>query len=122
MLIAPHHGANNASSTCFIEAVSPERVVFSAGSKFKHPRAAAAQRFLSANVTPSIDPQHIFRTDFGDDEDDGEDEGAADDAGEWNHGRVLGCNDKSEDDPVGIILHANGDFQVAYGLEEESCD
>ncbi|MCP5058374.1 MAG: hypothetical protein GY937_16850 [bacterium] len=120
VLVAPHHGADNANSTCFIEAVSPERVVFSAGSKFKHPRAAAAQRYLSANVTPPIEPQHIFRTDFGDDEDDGE--GAAEDDGEWNHGRVLRCNDESEDDPVGIILHSNGDFEVAYGLEVESCD
>ncbi len=31
VLIAPHHGADNGGSTCFIQAVSPEYVIFSAG-------------------------------------------------------------------------------------------
>ncbi len=37
VLIVPHHGADNASCKTFIESVSPEYIVFSAGHMYKHP-------------------------------------------------------------------------------------
>ena len=36
VLIAPHHGADNASSTCFIRAVDPHWVIFPAGHAHEH--------------------------------------------------------------------------------------
>jgi beta-lactamase superfamily II metal-dependent hydrolase len=39
VLIAPHHGADNASSQCFIQRVDPDYVVFSAGHEYQHPGA-----------------------------------------------------------------------------------
>lgn len=47
VLIAGHHGADNASSKCFIEAVAPKFVIFSAGHDHEHPRQATAERFLN---------------------------------------------------------------------------
>jgi len=64
ILIAPHHGADNGSSSCFIEAVSPEWVIFPAGHSHEHPRASTAERYLAAGV----DIDNIFRTDRGDNE------------------------------------------------------
>ncbi len=81
MLIAPHHGADNGSSKAFIDAVSPEWVIFTAGHAHKHPRAVAAQRYLNSGV--KLD--NMFRTDLGDDEG----------VKEWDHGRISGHKDKS---------------------------
>lgn len=64
VLIAPHHGANNASSDCFIDAVDSEWVIFPAGSNHRHPRAAVAQRYLDHGVPL----ENMFRTDLGDDD------------------------------------------------------
>ena len=50
VIIAPHHGANNASSRCFIDAVAPSFVVFSAGHDNQHPTAGAAGRYLAHGV------------------------------------------------------------------------
>ena len=58
VLIAPHHGADNASSTAFILAVSPEYVIFSAGHRYEHARAATATRNLNNGVLPG----NMFRT------------------------------------------------------------
>jgi len=63
VLIGQHHGAENATSACFAEAVSPDIVVFSAGHAFHHPRQAAAARLRTA--IPGVT---ILRTDFGDNE------------------------------------------------------
>jgi beta-lactamase superfamily II metal-dependent hydrolase len=93
VLIAGHHGADNASSTCFIEAVAPEFVVFSAGHDHEHPRQAAAQRFLAAGVPLA----NLFRTDRGDDEG----------ADEWAEGRIAGCQDRRGDDDIEILLPVN---------------
>jgi len=100
VLIAPHHGADNGSATCFIQAVSPQFVIFSAGHDYEHPRAAAAQRYL----TNGVQLQNMFRTDLGDDE--GGDE--------WSHGRVAGQVDPPADDDVDILLSEAGDVAVAY--------
>lgn len=100
VLIAPHHGADNGSSTRFIEAVSPEFVVFPAGHKFQHPRKAVAERYLSAGISPD----KMFRTDFNDDEG----------SREWNAGRISGAHDPAGDDDVDIILTKDGKVNVAY--------
>ena len=61
VIIAPHHGGNNGSSRCFIEAVDPAFVIFAAGHRHDHPTAHAAQRYLDHGVSADS----IFRTDRG---------------------------------------------------------
>ena len=92
VLIGQHHGADNASSDCFIAAVDPTYVVFSAGSNgaYKHPRARAASRFLEAGV----DPDDIFRTDLGDNEG----------SPEWIYKSIRDCEDPAGDDDVEVWL------------------
>lgn len=100
VLIAPHHGADNGSSTAFIQAVHPTFVVFTAGHKYQHPRAVTVQRYLANGVQA----QNIFRTDRGDDE------GPT----EWDGERVAGGNDKPGDDDIDITIPATGAVQVKY--------
>ena len=99
IIIAPHHGADNGSARGFIEAVSPEYVIFSAGHRHRHPRATTAKRYLDAGVAVN----KIFRTDLGDNE--GGDE--------WSHGNTTE-RDRSGDDNVDILLRENGTLQVEY--------
>ncbi len=107
VMTASHHGGNNGSATCFITAVSPEFVIFSAGSVHHHPTAAAAGRYTAQGVVTS----KMFRTDRGDDE--GGDE--------WDEGRVNNCNDKKGDDDVDIVLSNAGAVQVAYRASSTGC-
>jgi beta-lactamase superfamily II metal-dependent hydrolase len=107
VLVAPHHGADNGSATCFITAVAPSFVVFSAGHQHRHPRTAAAQRYLSQGVPLA----NLFRTDRGD----------AEGGTEWPHGRVNGCSDKAGDDDVEIVLPKTGNVRVAYRLDSTTC-
>ncbi len=107
VIIAPHHGGNNGSSRCFIEAVDPAFVIFAAGHRHRHPRAHAAQRYLDHGISADS----IFRTDRGDDEG----------AEEWNVGRVNGCKDGSGDDSIEIVLTANGSVEVAYRVSGSAC-
>lgn len=90
VLVAGHHGGDNASSSCFLSAVQPRFVAFSAGHDHHHPSAGAASRILAAGVPA----ERMFRTDRGDDE--GE--------GEWPHGRTVRCEDLRGDDDVLIRL------------------
>ena len=94
IMIAPHHGANNGSSTAFIKAVSPKFVIFSAGSKHGHPTSAAAERYLDNEVLLV----NMFRTDRGDK--------IRDD--EWDHLSTVNGSDGKRDDDVDIVLHADG--------------
>ncbi len=103
VIIAPHHGADNASSTKFIQAVTPEYVIFPAGHRYQHPTTAAAQRYLNNGVLLG----NIFRTDLGDDE---RDHGSC----EWAHGRVNGHKDEAGDDDVDILIRSNGTVRVEY--------
>ena len=104
VLIAPHHGSDDASSSDFIRAVSPEWVIFSAGrSRSDHPRDTTARRYLSASVPAS----RMLRTDRGDDEGDKE----------WPDGRIKGHKDKIGDDDIDIVITADGTVQVAYRNE-----
>lgn len=50
VLVAPHHGADNGSSSRFIHAVSPRYVIFSAGHRYGHPRRTTASRYLANGV------------------------------------------------------------------------
>lgn len=109
VLLASHHGGNNGSASCFLNAVRPRFVVFPAGNDHHHPTAAAARRVLAAGVPLN----RIFRTDFGDDEG----------GFEWDHGRRPGCRDSAGDDDVEIRLPraANRQVTVRYRSQRSSC-
>lgn len=107
VLIAPHHGADNASAACFIAAVDPRWVIFSAGHAFSHPRAATAERYLAHGVPAA----NLLRTDRGDDE------GPA----EWSAGRVPGCSDRTGDDHVEITVVPPGVTSARYVTPSTGC-
>ena len=108
VMIVPHHGADNASSLCFIKAVDPAFVIFSSGHQYNHPRAEVANRYISHGVSL----KEMFRTDRGDDE-----EGDK----EWKHEYIKDCQDSAGDDDVEIILHSNGEQRVFYLNSENDC-
>ena len=99
VIIAPHHGARNASSTAFVAMVKPKAVIFSAGHRFHHPDASTALRYLKYVSTSSI-----FRTDRGDDE------GGT----EWDYLRVPGTKDPYNDDNIDILLKSDHSYKVFY--------
>lgn len=99
VVVAPHHGADNASSYPFVLATSPNYVIFSAGSKFHHLHYWSANRYISAGVPSSA----MFRTDRGDNEGDPE----------WQVGSGNAA-DPAGDDDVEARLFASGDVQVSY--------
>lgn len=99
VLIAPHHGGDNSSTTQWIKAVSPKYVIFSAGTGHEHPWDATVQRYLAAHIPSS----HIFRTDLGDDE-----------GGEEWVDEKTGVGDESGDDDVGIWIRPNQPVVVQY--------
>lgn len=104
VLIASHHGGNDASSYPFIQAVSPKYVIFSAGShdNYAHPRASVAQRFLNSGIKL----EDIFRTDLGDDETKPE---------HWeNESTIQGISDSNGDDNIAIRLTKDGEVIVEY--------
>lgn len=107
VLIAPHHGGDNASATCFIQAIDPTFVIFPAGHSYDHPSSAAAQRYIDHGIPLA----NIFRTDRGDDEG----------GFEWGHGRISGCSDGRGDDGVGIVLTTGGTVQVDYRHASSGC-
>lgn len=100
VMIAPHHGGDNASSADFIKSVNPHYVIFSAGHKFHHPREEAAQRYIDAGV----DRKNIYRTDLKDDES----------FSEWGFGREIDNTDPEGDDNVDIVLRENGTIGIEY--------
>lgn len=105
VMLAPHHGANNGSSTCFIEAVNPTYVIFSAGHSHKHPSAGAANRYLQAGV----DASNMYRTDHGDREDP-----TGEPTKEWVPEDQPFCKDVSGDDDVVVFLYADKPPMVGY--------
>jgi competence protein ComEC len=109
VLIASHHGANNGSATCFIEAVDPQFVIFSSGHDHQHPTHNAANRVLTHGVTAD----RMFRTDLGDDE-----------SGlfEWKAGSIPGCSDPAGDDDVEIALRGDATVAVDYLRTPKGCD
>jgi competence protein ComEC len=109
VVIASHHGGNNGSASCFIAAIDPQFVVFSAGHDHQHPTHNAATRFLTQGLAAS----RLFRTDFGDDE-----SGTF----EWKLGSITGCSDPAGDDDVEIALRAGGTVEVDYLRTPTGCD
>ena len=107
VLIAPHHGGNNGNSRCFIEAVSPQFVVFSAGHDYGHPSGGAAGRYIAAGVRA----ERMLRTDRGDDEG----------GFEWTEGRVPGCHDGRGDDDIEVLLPEQGELRVEYRMAAQGC-
>jgi competence protein ComEC len=100
ILIVPHHGGNNASSTAFIKAVAPEFVIFPAGSRHNHPQWSVVKRYIKYGV----DENNIFRTDLGD--------GGG--RGEWNYGYDPNQSDKVGDDDVDVLIKEDGQIVVQY--------
>lgn len=94
VLVGQHHGADNATSNCFIRAVSPTHVVFSAGHSYRHPRQSAVDRLVAHGVLP----ENIFRTDYGDNE------GGRGRDREMVFGASADCRDGPGDDDVEILL------------------
>ena len=106
VIIAGHHGADDASSEPFIKAVEPTYVVFSAGhnTTYQHPRAATAKRFIDLGVHAG----NIFRTDLGD----------SDGRKEWAMGRGRrGTSDPQGDDHIDIRIDADGAICVSYASD-----
>lgn len=100
ILIAPHHGGDDASSTEFISAVSARWVVFPSGSGHKHPRKETAERYLTLGYKPEC----LLRTDFGDKRR----------QGEWEFGSTS-RKDPVGDDGIYITLPRSGDApNVSY--------
>ncbi len=99
VLVAPYHGSDMANSRMFIQSVAPRYVIFSAGSRYQHPRAIVAERYWECEVSP----RNMFRTDRGDNEG----------GREWS----LGDSDSSDlpgDDDVDILILDDGQVVVAY--------
>jgi len=92
VLIAAHHGADDASSTDFLKAVSPTFVVFPSGGSHEHPRQNVVTRMTRPDV--GIAEANLFRTD------------QCDPPGpnEWPGAFVPGANDTFGDDDIDIVL------------------
>ena len=99
ILLAPHHGADNASSLPFIQAVQPTWVIFSAGVHHGHPKFDTFKRYRQFGVPED----HILRTDRGDQKY-REDEWW----GDWDDA----CRDKHGDDGISILIQASGTIAV----------
>jgi competence protein ComEC len=113
ILIGQHHGSDDSSSNCFIRAVKPTWVIFSAGHEYKHPRQSAADRFIANGV----DKDRMLRTDRGDNE------GGRGRGKEWRYGGIRRCIDKPGDDDIEITLSAvPGDAPVVrYRTDKTGC-
>ncbi|MCP4459793.1 MAG: MBL fold metallo-hydrolase [Cytophagales bacterium] len=107
VLIAAHHGAYNANCSEFIEAVSPEQVVFSAGNMYRHPRELTVDRFIEFGLSE----EQIFRTDRGKKQKDGS-KSCSDEWDGWNS--FVGGEDGSGDDHIKIQLTDDGRVLIGY--------
>ena len=99
VIIAPHHGSDDASSREFIAAVDPSWVVFSSGHAHHHPRQTTADRYLDHGIPA----ERMLRTDRGDNE------GGT----EWSYA-TSPYPDPVGDDDVDILIRPNGELLVEY--------
>lgn len=113
ILIGQHHGSDDSSSNCFIRAVNPRWVIFSAGHEYRHPRQSAADRYLSFGVAK----ERMLRTDRGDHE------GGRGRGKEWRFGGLRGCVDKPGDDDIEITLSDDPAVEpiVVYRTGQTGC-
>lgn len=111
ILIAPHHGSKTRMSNDFFAAVSPEYVVFPSGhwASWCHPKHKIARYFIDSL---HVDPAHMVRTDWGDDE------GCSGDSAEWARGRIPGHRDLPGDDHIDIWLLPDGTIEVRSAADE----
>lgn len=109
IMLSAHHGGDNGDAACFIEAVSPQDVIISAGHSHRHPRASTVERYLSFGLTPD----NIYRSDRGDDE--GGDE--------WDYGRIDGCSDSRGDDSIELNIPADPGqpYSITYLDPQNEC-
>lgn len=107
IIIAPHHGANNASSNCLLRSVSPTYALFSAGHRHSHPRRNTIKRYMDFGVSP----YNIFRTDRGDDEG----------IKESKLERIINCIDGPGDDDILISINNAKKIKVAYVNPNNTC-
>ena len=107
VLVAPHHGGDNASSPPFIKAAHPAWVVFCSGhdtrETYKHPRASAVERYLAEGLKPD----HLLRTDFGDN----------DTEEEWQWGDTP-VRDYPGDDDIEISISRSGTLKCIYASSQ----
>jgi beta-lactamase superfamily II metal-dependent hydrolase len=106
ILIAPHHGARNGSSTAFVNLVRPKWVIFPAGHQHLHPTSRTANLYLQFTSKDSM-----ARTDRGDDEG----------TGEWTYLRRAHCKDDYNDDTIQVQLRSNGTYRVYYMTPDGPC-
>ncbi|MEY8199681.1 MAG: MBL fold metallo-hydrolase [Colwellia sp.] len=100
VLIAAHHGSDDANSLEFIKKTNPTWVVFPSGRRYGHPKHTTVNRFLSLGYKKEC----LLRTDLGDNEE----------KGEWPyHSDKLG-GDTIGDDSIGIIIKDSGEMIVRY--------
>ena len=104
VIVAPHHGSDDANSSAFIRAVSPEWVIFPAGSKHAHPMGVVDQRYLAAGVAAS----RMLRSDRHDNEG----------GKEWMSSCIEGYRGPKRDDDIDIVISASGILEVAYCHED----
>ena len=117
VLVAGHHGADNATSAAFVAAVSPSHVIFSAGHAHDHPTKGAVGRlkaFVNSDGTQLTD-EDLFRTDRCDDESDGSGDH------EWDFMRKSGYSDPIGDDDVDVVIRSSGALEVAYRTGGHEC-
>jgi len=101
VMFSPHHGAENGSSTPFLDKVKPEYIIIPAGhvASFLHPRKTTCLRYLNY-----VTADHILRTDRGDDQG----------PKEWDYLRIPGCKDGAGDDDIQIYLRSDNQYHVYY--------
>ena len=109
ILLSAHHGGDNGDAACFIEAVSPQDIIISAGHAHRHPRGSTIDRYLGFGMTA----EHIYRTDRGDDEG----------PGEWSLGRIDGCSDRRGDDAIELVIPGdpNEPYSITYVEQQTGC-
>jgi len=123
VVIAPHHGADNGSSSAFCKATSPKWVIFPAGSTYGHPVKQTVERYHTSGTTSY---ENMFRTDRG--------EGyisstklqkyqgvTHEQLVEWNGQSLKRCKDQLGDDDVIIDVDAQGHISVFY-KNADPCD
>ena len=122
VMTSAHHGARNGDAPCFVNAVSPQAVVISAGGGSQdhgHPQAMAAQFYIDAGVPIDM----IFRTDRGDGPPAGTDPAAYN--REWEYGQIAACggSDPTGDDTIEMRIPADpgADFEIEYLAADGDC-
>ena len=98
VLVVSHHGAEDGSAECFLEAVRPTYVVFPSGdvARYEHPRRTVAERIHRVAGVPY---ENMFQTDFGTGRNEGREGGRA-----WLREDAPAESDFPGDDHVEIRL------------------